>query len=148
MSNVNQFKQDINIIYYSVLFIKNKFRWICYRCFSGNLKAFSIYGVIFRNSYCKKRPWTAVSVLSLLLSLVNLVSCYWHSIVEEWDPVLGLRTPGNHWEPDDRSWEPLNHWEKNVHCNCNFALIFLTKASWYEIWIIIITILSLKLTFT
>ena len=25
MSNVNQFKQDINITYYSVLFIKNKF---------------------------------------------------------------------------------------------------------------------------
>ena len=116
MSNVNQFKQDINIIYYSVLFIKNKFiRGICYRCFSENLKAFSIYGVIFRNSYFKKRPWTAVSVLSLLLSLVNLVSCYWHSIVEEWDPVLGLRTPGNHWELDDHSWELLNHWEKEVH---------------------------------
>ena len=47
MSNVNQSKQDINIIYYSVLFIKNKFiRAIGYRCFSENLKASSIYGVI------------------------------------------------------------------------------------------------------
>ena len=82
--------------------------------------------------------------------LLNLVSCHWHSIVEECDPVLGLRTPGNHRELDDCSWEPLNHWENQVHCNCNFILIFLAKASWYEIWIIIIiiTILSLKLTFT
>ena len=85
----------------------------------------------------------------LLLSLVNLVSCYWHSIVEEWDPVLGFRTPGNHWELYDHSWNLWIIWEKEVHCNCNLTLIFLTKASWYEIWIIIvITILTLKLTFT
>ena len=81
--------------------------------------------------------------------LLNLVSYHWHSIVEECDPVLGLRTPGNHWELDACSWEPLNHWENQIHCNCNFNLIFLTKASWYEIWIIIIiTIPSWKLTFT
>ena len=46
MSNVNQFKQDINITYYSVIFIENKFiRGIWYRSFSENLKAFSTYDV-------------------------------------------------------------------------------------------------------